>query len=264
MEGRKSFYTWQRGRMAHLNIPLEFILPDSSHFDFEEFNAYRERFLPRDISVWTPWHMDHQRLPGNIDIFEFMMYVGMRFEHWLEEIGYQGEMPLYAPAFPDYLMSKDTSTYSNEASPHHKVPWSIFYRSLRREPMSRKPPFGKEKNYGFKVCGYFQDTESNIYGVRMKWWENLVKFTIAARSGAQAEIFTRFFEQYMELNTRYFQEAGINKIFCFGSNAEEDTTLDNVGLHYRHLVYWIDTQCFQVHGPVTTITKVGTVVNVFS
>lgn len=245
--------------MANLNLrPLQLILPDTRNFDFETYREYLLATYPTNLSIWTDTIMDHERLPGNIDIDEFLVYNGLRLSQWLEDIGYTGETPLYCPAFPDEILSSVSSgiTTTND-SPHDKIPWTICYRVERKEPLSRRPPFGGDgKNWKFRICGYFQQADGKIYGVRMRRWETLVDFIIIHRSGLEANLFTRFFEQYMDMNESYFLQAGIAKTVPLGRPGDPEVRLEEGNVHYRKTRRWFETHEFQIYGPVDKITEI--------
>ena len=76
------------------------LIPVSSTFDFAGYLAYRRSLLDTPY-IWTVEHPDHMRLPANIEISEFLIYVGMVFRSWMNQIGVAGEKPLYSPKYPD-------------------------------------------------------------------------------------------------------------------------------------------------------------------
>ena len=201
--------------------------------------------------------MDHLRLPANIDITEFLMYMKFRFYNWLKEWGYQGEKPNFGPAFDDNILSlTGASVGSSEDSPHMKIPWSIAYRVKRSLPFSQDPPFGKKKQWKYRHCGYFKDDAKNYYQIRMKEWENLIEFIIIGRSNLQADVLTRVFENFVNTNHGYFQKAGLAAIRPLGRIHETEDKLENAGVHYRKTQFWAHTQTFYVSGPFAEISNI--------
>lgn len=234
-------------------------IKEDREFDFEDFEKYKESILNRDIKVWSEEYMDYGRLPGNIDIDEFLMFVGYRLDKWLDHLKYKGERPVYSPASGDVVLSQEGGQLLNNthASPHNKIPWSISYKIKRKSPLSRKPPFGRDKHFKYTYCGYYKSSQDEqIYEVRMKEWESLVEFTILARSNYEVQLFTRFFEAFMDLNLGHFQKAGLAAMIPMGRTDEPEAKLDNSGIHYRKTQYWMHTQEFYVSGPYTTIKKI--------
>lgn len=226
-------------------------------FDYDGFFNYVDTQFPNRTSTWSIDLMDHRRLPANIDMFEFLIFVGYQLSLWLPSVGYRGENPLYAPAFPDILLSDENSASRITAdSPHKKIPWSIFHTTRRKSPASRRPPFGSEKNWKFRHAGYFTTESNEIYAVRVRRWESLVDFVIIARSGAEVEHATRLFEQFMDMNEGKFLEAGIEKMVPFGRRSEPVVRLDEAGAHYRTTSWWFMSEEFQTHGPVKRISAV--------
>jgi len=231
------------------------LIPVSSTFDFAGYLAYRRSLLDTPY-IWTVEHPDHMRLPANIEISEFLIYVGMVFRSWMNQIGVAGEKPLYSPKYPDIIYSytgrQQTATVD---SPHTAVPPSVAYCVRKRAPASMGPQmFGPHKQWKYRNCGEFQGSDGNVYTVRLRRWENLVEFTVIGRSGGEADALVSFFERFMDLNERAFLEAGLEKIVPVGRLDEPDTRLDQAGVHYRKTLFWTRTEEFQYAGPVTTIS----------
>jgi hypothetical protein len=225
--------------------------------NFIDYLAYRDAYLGSDINVWSATNLDHQRLPANVDITEFMIYMKYRMEQWFDEIGYNGERPIFGPAFSDIILSREGDALSHtQDSPHSKIPWSVSYRIKRRLPMSKKPPFGSEKRLKYFHCGYFREDDDSIMELRMKMWEHIIEFIIAARSNVEVDMLTRFFESFLMSNISKFQEAGLETMIPFGRTDEPEPKLDDAGLHYRKTHYWVPTQEFTLRGPVMDIKQI--------
>jgi len=235
-----------------------FKIIDDKESAMKEYVDYRNSQLDFDITVFTSNNMDHLRLPANIDITEFLIYMKFRFLEWLKQIGYKGETPNFEPAFSDNLLSQTgTDIPITENSPHAKIPWSVAYKVRKRMPMSKTPPFGKDKYWKYRYCGYFKDETNQFYEVRMKEWEHLLEFTIVSRSNIQVDVLTRTFESFIMTNQGYFQTAGLAAIRPLGRTDESEQKLDDAGLHYRKTHFWVHTQEFFYAGPFTEITDVN-------
>lgn len=235
-----------------------FIITDDKHKALQEYLTYKDNQLKIDITVFSESNMDHNRLPANIDITEFLIYMKFRFLEWLQQIGYKGETPNFEPAFSDTILSRTGDDIPiTQDSPHSKIPWSIAYRVKRRMPMSKQPPFGKDKHWKYRYCGYFKDKTDNFYEVRMKEWEHLIEFIIVSRSNIQVDILTRTFEDFIMTNHGYFQAAGLAAMRPLGRTDEAEQKLDDTGLHYRKTHFWAHSQEFFMAGPFTEITNIA-------
>ena len=50
-------------------------LPTNPDFDITAYLQFRqERLLSNSLAIWTEDHLDHNRLPGNISIFDVLIY----------------------------------------------------------------------------------------------------------------------------------------------------------------------------------------------
>ena len=225
-------------------------------FDFTEFYDYRDSTLQNGLHIWTKDNMDYQRLPGNINVFQFLLYIGLRLERYLGEHSYSGENIVYSPAFPDIIYTLESSQKGGADSPEVKIPPSISYLVRKRSPKSMDGvPFGVRKDYKFNKCGEFRGEDGKVYQVRFRRWESLVEFTSIWRSGADAEALCIMFEQFMDLNEGKFLEAGIAKMLPFGRIKEPEPRLSDAGVSYRKTLYYFETHEFQVAGPITTISE---------
>jgi len=234
-----------------------FTITDDKNGAMREYIEYHNSAIIKDITVFSADNMDHLRLPANIDITEFLIYMKYRFLEWLKEIGYKGETPNFGPAFSDNMLSKTGEDIPlTEDSPHAKIPWSIAYKVKRRLPMSKNPPFSKDKHWKYMYCGYFKDTSDNFYEVRMKEWEHLIEFITISRSNLQVDILTRTFEAFIMTNMGYFQAAGLAAIRPLGRIEEAEPKLDDAGLHYRKSHFWAHSQEFFHAGPFTQISNI--------
>lgn len=234
-----------------------FTITDSKDAAMMEYVEYRNSLIGFDITVFTESNMDHLRLPANIDITEFLIYMKYRFYEWLREWGYKGEKPNFGPAYDDLILSRTgESVGTSEDSPHMKIPWSVAYKVKRSLPFSQDPPFGKKKQWKFKHCGYFKDDTNNFYQIRMKEWEHLIEFIIISRSNIQVDILTRVFENFANTNHGYFQGAGLAAMRPLGRIYENEAKLDDAGVHYRKTQFWAHSQQFFVAGPFTEITSI--------
>jgi len=237
-------------------------------FDYASYADFKKR-NPNIVhqKIWSRDHMDHMRLPANIGIYEFLLYCALRFEQWLTEIGYHGENIMFCPAYPDIIYSIDQQGMNiavTQDSPYQRIPKMVTHSIRYRAPESTEQPFGKKKNWKFRICGEFMGEDGLVHQVKARRWENLVQFTLIARSGNEAEWLCLLLEEFMELNEGYFLAAGLQKIVPFSVIKEPEVTLDNAKLHYRKMLYWMRTEEFRVSGPVTLITDIETDINVSS
>ena len=232
-------------------------LHNSGDFDFDSFYEYWEGIIGgSDLHIWSEEHMDHMRLPGNINVFQFLVYVGLRFQQYLGEHSYSGENIVYSPAFPDIIYTLESEQTGGTDSPDVKIPPIISYIVRKRSPQSMDGvPFGVKKDYKFNNCGEFRGDDGKVYRVRFRRWESLVEFTSIWRSGAEAEALCIMFEQFMDLNEGKFLEAGIAKMLPFGRVKEPEPRLSDAGVHYRKTLFYFVTHEFQVSGPITTISE---------
>ena len=225
-----------------------------------QYYNYASQYYATESRMWAENHMDHLRLPANVDVTEFLIYLKFRFYAWLEEIGYTGEQPEFAPAFSDTILSDSgTDVGTSGDSPHLKIPWSIAYRVKRKTPMSLDPPFGRRRTWKFRYMGYFRNPapDNGIYEIRMKEWESLVEFVVMARSNLQVDVLTRTFEDFMMTNQGYFQSAGLCRVIPLGRIDEKEQKLDDAGIHYRKSQFWMHTEEFFVAGPFTEIRNIS-------
>lgn len=229
-------------------------------FDLAGYMAYRRaKELEMSPLVWTLQSPDHMRLPGAIDITEFLICIGFIFERWLIAISYTGEKLLFSPKYPDIIYSYTGSVPADVTadSPHVKIPMSIAYGIRKRMPASvDSTMFGRRKNWKYRKAGEFRGSDGNVYSVRIRQWENLVEFVLMARSGAEADALCQFFENFMSLNEKAFLEAGVEKMVPVGRIEETESTLRQANVHYRKTFFWFRTQEFQIAGPVTTISTI--------
>lgn len=234
-------------------------VPYNPQFDLDEYLEYRKSLEGYDKFIWTPKSMDHMRLPGNINIFDLLIYIGMVLENWLSVIGYSGENILYSPAFPDIIYSTHVESNVATDSPHQKVPPVIAYEVVRREPasMSKNPHGSASKQWKLRKCGDFKGPDGNIYQVRHRFWESSVEFTCVNRSGAESEALCIGFEQFMDMNEGKFLQAGLNKMAPLGRRPEPRVRLEQAGVHYRSTRFWFRTQEFQFSGPIVPISDIG-------
>jgi hypothetical protein len=240
--------------MAKININY---IEQKGDFDFDAFYEYWSDRTQDGLHIWTSEFMDYQRLPGNINIFQFLMYVGQRLESYLGENRYSGEKIVYSPAFPDIIYSLESDRQGGVSSPEAKIPPSISYLVRKRSPKSMDGvPFGVKKDYKWNFCGDFKGEDDKIYQVRFRRWESLVEFTAIWRSGAQADALCMVFEQFMDLNEGKFLEAGIARMLPFGRISEPEPRLSNAGVSYRKTLFYFETQEFQVAGPTVPISEV--------
>lgn len=226
-------------------------------FDWDGYEAYLAQ-QNRSPVVWTNEHMDHMRLPAQIDIDSFLVYVGYRFAAFQTAKGYTGEKLLYSPSYPDIIYSNTGQASDVTASsPHTKIPMSVVYEVQRRAPASLdKRMFGPRKQWKARYCGEFQGEDGQIYSVKMRRWENLVEFKVLARSGGEADGLCNFFEHFMEESMPSFCQQGLDEMVPVGRVQIPDVELSKAGIHYRRTVFWMRTQEFYLAGPVTSITGV--------
>lgn len=181
------------------------------------------------------------------------------YEQYVSDNDFSAEKILYTPAYPDIILSNESGgTGITQDSPHSKVPPVISYKIRKSAPASTdRIPFGPNKEWKWREAGeFFDEKKEEVYRLRMRRWETLVEFSSVWRSGAEAETLCILFEQFMDLNERYFLEAGVEKVIPFGRTGEPDTRLDNAGVHYRKSLWYFRTQQFQYFGPVTRIDSV--------
>lgn len=239
------------------NISFEHVATPT--FNLADFLAYREAHAA-ELSpvIWTIDRPDHLRLPGQVDIIEFLIGVGFIFELWQRSIGYAGEKLVYSPKYPDIIYSYPGSSVDpTPASPHRKIPMGIAYGVKRRMPASVDGTmFGRRKNWKYRPAGEFQGADGRIYTIRIRQWENLIEFVAMARSGAEADSLVQFFENFLSLNEGAFLEMGIEKMAPVGRLEEADSVLDKAGVHYRKTLLWVRSQEFQFAGPITGITEI--------
>ena len=224
-------------------------------FDQEAFTLYKEQLKLGTPKIWNSEQLDHMRLPGNIDITELLIYIGKRFKDWLKDIKYEGEIPIYSASYPDNIYSIEgiqTTPITND-SPHQKIPMIIAYGVRYRSPatMSEQPFQSRRKQWNFRTAGEFKTDSGEVYVIRERFLDNLVEFTVVARSGVEADWLVQFFETFMDLNQSYFMAAGMNKMAFYARTKEQDETLDKSGyMHYRKSLFFIRTQEFKYSGPV--------------
>ena len=224
-------------------------------FDSAAFELYKKQLSLGTPKIWDEEHMDHVRLPGQIDITELLIYIGQRFSKWLTEINYTGEIPIYSASYPDNIYSIEgiqTAPITND-SPHQKVPMIVAYSVRYRAPatMSEQPFHSKKKQWNFRTAGEFRTDNGDVYIIRERFLDNLVEFTVVARSGVEADWLVQFFETFMDLNHGHFMAAGMNKMAYYARTKEQDETLDKSGfMHYRKCLFFIRTQEFKYTGPI--------------
>lgn len=232
-------------------------------FDLEDYERYKKQMLLTP-KVWTSEQLDHLRLPGQIDICELLIYIGKRFSDWLKEIGYTGEIPSYSASYPDIIYSMESTTGDGTApitndSPQVKIPMLITYSTRYRSPATMTPqPFGSnKKQWNFRNCGEFKCDNGDVYIIKERFIDNLVEFTVVARSGIEADWLVQFFETFMDLNQSYFQAAGLNKMAYYARTREQDESLEKSGfMHYRKTLFFMRTQEFKFTGPIGLIDNV--------
>lgn len=234
-------------------------LPTNNSFNIEEYLKFKlERTDDTGLFIWSDEQIDHMRLPGNISIFDVLVYTELLLEKWYPIVGYSGDNIMYSPAFPDIIYSSQTVSSKTPDSPHPKVPPIIAYRIIRREPTgSGKYPFkGPKKMWKHRRAGFFRDENDVVREVRSKFWETEVEFICIHRSGGEAEALCVSFEDFIERNEGRYLEAGIVKMTLLGRKPEPIFSLDQVGIHYRAARVWFKTQEFQISIPITEITSV--------
>ena len=234
-------------------------VPENSSFDIEEYLKFKlERTDGLGLFIWTEDNLDHMRLPGNISIFDVLVYTELLLDRWYPIVGYSGDKIVYSPAFPDIIYSSQTDTVKTPDSPHPKVPPVIAYRIVRREPTgSGKYPFkGPKKQWKFRRAGTFKDSNNVVREVRSKFWENEVEFICIHRSGGEAEALCISLEDFIERNEAKYLEAGIVKMTLLGRKPEPLFSLEQAGTHYRATRVWFKTQEFQISIPIVGISNV--------
>jgi len=241
-------------------------VPFNPNFNYYEWAEYRQKAYGDAKWIWgpDPGNIPYQLLPGNMDIFDLLIYAGSVLETYLTRIHWAGENILYTPGFPDIIYTSflaEGAAPITADSPHIKIPYSISYQVRKRAPRSIDAPFGTRKNWKFRSCGEFQDTSGNVWQLRSRWWENLVEFTTIARSGKEAEILCLFFEHFMDLNEGSLLEAGLAKMVPFGRWREPIVRLDQANVHYRTTLFWFLTQEFKYAGPINRISDIHMDVN---
>lgn len=233
-------------------------IPRNAQFDMDAYLAYRSKVEAYRNFIWSSAAMDHLRLPGNIGIWDLLIYIGMCLEDWLPQVGYSGEKILYSPSYPDIIYSLHGSSGLTQDSPHSKVQPIISYMVARREPDSQgtSPFAGRNKMWKFRNCGDYKAPDGKTYRVRYKSWENQVNFSCIHRSGTEAEALCVGFEQFIDLNEKKFMEAGMNKMATLGREPEPNLALRDSGVHYRETRIWFRTQEFQFAGPYANISDI--------
>ena len=238
-------------------------LPTNPDFDITAYLQFRqERLLNNSLAIWTEDHLDHNRLPGNISIFDVLIYTEYILNQWLTYVGYNGDNIVYSPAFPDIIYTSQTVTAQTADSPHPKLPPIIAYRIARREPAStvgnQKYPFqGPSRHWKYRRAGVFRAEDGTTREVRSKFWENEIEFVCIHRSGGEAEALCISFEDFIDRNEPRFLAAGISKMTLMGRKPEPIFKLEEGGIHYRATRVWFKTQEFQISRNIPTIRGVN-------
>lgn len=243
----------------------EYGIPVNPAFDISAYLQFRQtRTADLGLFIWNDENLDHMRLPGNISIFDVLIYTEFLLNQWYPIVGYVGDNIMYSPAFPDIIYSSQTSSAVTADSPHPKIPPIIAYRIARREPAGKgEYPFqGSKRFWKYRRAGAFRGADGSVREVRSKFWENEIEFTCIHRSGGEAEALCISFEDFIEKNEGRFLEAGINKMTLLGRKPEPLFKLDEEGVHYRVTRVWFRTNEFQISRNIPTITTVDAEINV--
>ncbi len=220
-----------------------------------------ERWLEERRSIYGPIDNldkvitvdDHLRLPGNINIIDFLYEMTHIFDKWMAYNNYTGEKIVLTPKYPDIIYPSDTvSGMVTADSPQAKQPPSITFEVERKEPESVNPPFGARKNWKFRTWGDVKGIDDKWYRIKMKRYESMVRFTIFARTIDECEKVRYIFDTFMTLCGSQFLKLGIEAMvfFDWGSHQSE---ISKTGLHSRVSRYWFRTQEFAIIGPFDTI-----------
>jgi hypothetical protein len=273
-----------RARMGNNNVYVN--LPYNEQFEYVDFQDYLKSILGPTSVIEDD--VSNMRLPGNTDIFTFLLYCGKLFKSWYLStfpniniicpdcegtgirnadgtniqcgfcLGSGKEIPQFSPDYPDRIYSLLRGGDRTADSPHVKIPPVVSFTIKRKEPasMTGGKMFGSGKHWKFRVCGDVKGTDGNIYRLRSRFWESLVEFTIIHRSGLEVENLCTIFEKFMDLNEGKFLEAGLSKMIPRGRMEQTDPTLANANVRYRRTYFYFRTQEFQFAGPITPITEV--------
>jgi hypothetical protein len=234
-------------------------LPYNERFDYASFTDYLDDVLG-PTRVLDPEDLGHMRLPGNTDIFTFLLYCGQLFDSWYTTtFPLATEKPMFTPGYPDIIHSiSNVGSPISADSPHTKIPPVVSFNIKRKEPasMTGGKMFGTGKHWKFRLCGDVRAQDGNIYRLRSRFWESLVEFTLIHRSGLEVENLCTIFEKFMDLNEGKFLEAGLSKMISRGRLEQDVPKLQEANVHYRTTYYYFRTQEFQFSGPITPISEV--------
>lgn len=238
-------------------------LPYNPQFDYDEFEKYIQDIMGPTIP-FDPLNFNCMRLPGNTDIFTFLLYCGKLFNEWWDinfpnTVDTPREKPVFTPEDPDTIYSlSNVDSPNTQDSPHTKIPPVISFVVKRKEPasMTGGKMFGTGKHWKFRTYGDIKASDGNIYRLRSRFWESLVEFQITGRSGLVAEQVCSIFEKFMDLTEGKFLEAGLTKMVPRGRLMQKDMKLENSKLKFRTTYFYFRTQEFQFAGPITPISDV--------
>jgi len=179
----------------------------------------------------------------------------------------------FAPDYPEFLVPKAERTGQSPLVVNKVITWSV----VRREPGTRGgKPFDSPqeiKPQHREYLALFKDTSSKWitgtsiskmedYGglaayldVYAQTFDNYVQFNLWARTNYEAETLAEWFEDYMDLYTGMYREAGIVQMYFVRRMVDENLRNIANGYHVRSVLYYVRTEKVRVRKilPITRI-----------
>jgi hypothetical protein len=270
-------------------ILTDFAIKDAPDFSFVILENTSNR---PDFKVVT-WESKNARLRSVGEIgtllemhslmsksLEIIAPLGEPTEHCTGQPMYNSSGIFFAPDFPDFLLPLDNPKYSTAPA---VVAKAITWGNVRKEPgtMSGKPFRGTQEikpriREHIAIFGDYAkqwvvgENLSSLegYGERTGFiktsaqaFDNLVQYNIWARSNYEVEELTEWFEDYMDIYTGMFREAGIVQL-VFDRRVRDDTLIQmKNSYHVRSVLYYVRTERVRVES-ISPIKRIDLKINV--
>lgn len=178
--------------------------------------------------------------PGSAkDIDEFTELVRQAIDHFENTQGVNDESKI--------SYSRDYSLKSNERE-------VITHEIKRREPgiFDQSAPFeGGVKNYRPLLREEIDDVDNPGYKVLIfgYWYDNLIRFTIYARTHKEADDRAMWFEKLMTSYLWFFRYSGVQRVLYYGRGEEIVKEYDGFKMFGRTIDFFVRTE------EITTISE---------